>query len=203
MVIEGFAATVQANAMRPIEYRADVTYMQALRCVEYRMPPTDHMKRSCYACALGLWYGLAGVAATHHLFLSSENDEEFAVRAMAEAWGSLVEEHFRWSVAARFPFDSPFDLPELMGRMALEPIYEYLPMYRRLYPLDLALPQVATDFLHHHVSTARDGWSWLRRSKASSCFKGIANRSVKYALNFFERQQAGLEEVPEIALLDE
>ena len=62
--------------MRPIEYRVDTAYMQALKCVEFRLPRDPRLPRDEYLLSLGLRYGLAGAAATHQLLLSAGEDDE-------------------------------------------------------------------------------------------------------------------------------
>lgn len=77
----------------------------------------------------------------------------------------------------------------------------YLRLYRLLCPLDVILATVAEEFRRESPPPTAS-FIFLRRRRLGG-WNEAARNSVRYALNFFERQQAGLAERPEIALLDE
>ncbi len=189
--------------MRPIDYRVDATFMQALRCVEFRIPHGGRFKQRGYVHALALRYGLIGVAATHHLFLSCQANEQCEVVEMIDGWSGLVDEHVRLDLADRVAFPQSCSSAREIGRLAREPLFDYLPLYHRLYPLEIALMKTAEDFLERHRQEEWAGWSIFKRRQAVTAFRACAIESVTFARNFFERRQLGLQELPEIALLGE
>lgn len=189
--------------MRPIEYRTDLNFMQALRCVEYRLPRQGSMHRSAYMHAVGLRYGLMGAAASHFLLLGARDDEEMPLMESIANWPLAVEEHFRWEVMTRLPLDPTPLLPTNLANQAYMPVVTYLDMYRRLCPLDECLNSAVDRYVKENADEIRSGWSLFANPRPMRDFKETARESVRFALLFFERRQAGLEEVPEIALLGE
>lgn len=190
--------------MRPIEEKADVTTMQALRCVEFRVPAPLCLERSGHMLALSLRYGLVGVAAFHHLLIHSFDDEEEleAMTAM-EAWGDVVEDHVRWEVRPRLAMNVSDDLPEMVGRFAQESLGALVPLYRRLYPLERSLELLAAKFITDHRPSIERSWNPLVRRRRAAAFRHLAADSVYFACGFFDRRQDDLQEVPEIALIGE
>ena len=79
----------------------------------------------------------------------------------------------------------------------------YIPLYRRLCPLSRALEIVAATMVSQNASMILEGWSWFRRRAAMRMFQATLRESADFALHFFERRQADLEEVPEIVLIGE
>jgi hypothetical protein len=189
--------------MKPIEERADIAYMQALRCVEFRIPKADGTRQPGYLVALALRYGLVGMAATHHLLLSADLDEEPDVLALMRCWPRMVEDHVRWDVLHKLPFDDLRAAPSQVGRLAYKPMATYLPLYRRLYPLEQCLNACIEEFRQAHSPSVAEGWLWFLRPLAFRHFHRLCQESHQYALHFFERREANLEELPEIALLGE
>src|SRR5438034_9056524 len=111
--------------MEPIDVRADTTFSQALRCVQYRLPRADGYRSPGYVLALGMRYGLIGVAACHHLLVTSEEFEESRILSVIGGWPDLVEDHARWEMVHRLPFPAPPSLPHLVGRIASLPSRPY------------------------------------------------------------------------------
>ena len=189
--------------MKPIDERVDVTYMHALRCVEYRLPLSSSLKRPGFVFSLGLRFGLIGAAASHHLLIEADDQEEREALNLIQNWPCIVEDHVRWSLISRFPFEPSPSLPSLIGRLSYRPLQTYLGLYRRLCPLEYSLSIARDEYFRDHPSAMTEGWSWFRRRSAIETFKQVADESVRYALHFFERREADLEELPEIALIGE
>lgn len=196
-------AAEAARPMDPIDVRADTTFTQALRCVEYRLPDPEGFRAPGYVFALGLRYGLLGVAASHHLLITSETYEEMSILATIDSWPLFVEDHVRLDVARRLPFATNSNIPQLIGQVAAMPIRGYLPLYRRLCPLSVALGIVAEAIARDNKAMIFEGWPWFRRKAAWRIFGASVDESKSYALHFFDRREADLEEVPEIALIGE
>ncbi len=189
--------------MRPIEYLADVEFAQALRCVEYRLPNGDGMRSAAYLATLALRYGLMGAAATHHLLSSTDPDEEPYVLESVIAWPKMVAKHVAIELVHRLPHPNRNDASLLLAKWARRPLVITLPLYRRLYPLEVCLEAAIDDFISEFERTISEGCLLWNRRKAFHRFMDDACQSAQYAINFFERRQFGLEEVPEIALLGE
>ena len=189
--------------MRPIEQITDQTFTQAMRCVGYRLPLDPEAKPSTMELCLGLRYGLIGVSAAHHLLLSCPDRDERRLVGYLRNFGSLVEEHVQNEVMPILPFRPDSGFAERIGRFAREPIVSYLPLYRRMCPLELCLSVIAEEFALIHRSTILAGKMLFGRTAARRDFQKISDESFGFALCFFERRQAGLEEVREIALLGE
>src|SRR5579885_2288590 len=189
--------------MKPIDEKVDVNFMQALRCVNHRLPQRYQLRRTGYAFALGLRYGLIGAATSHHLLVNCDATEEHDVLGLVHHWPAMVEEHVRWAVIPRLPFQPSPAFPSLVGRLAYRPLQQYLALYRRLCPLEQALQIAADVYAHDHPSAATDGWPWWYRGRASKRFREASEDSIRYACSFFERRELDIEEVPEIAVLDE
>lgn len=189
--------------MDPIDVRVDTAFCQALKCAEYRLPKPDGLRAPGYVLALGLRYGLIGMAACHHLLLTSDTNDEDNILAMMDCWPSLVEDHVRWDMMHRLPFTAGSNVAHVIGRVAHLPLTSYLPLYRRLYPLGAALELVSEAFIHENRGMIFEGWPWFKRRAAMRTFEESMRESVAYARHFFERREADLEEVPEIALIGE
>jgi hypothetical protein len=189
--------------MKPIEERADIAFMQGLRCVEYRIPKAERLREPGYLLALALRYGLIGVAATHHLLLSADPDEESDVLALMRCWPRMVEDHVRWDVLHRLPYEELRAAPALIGRLAYKPLGTYLPLYRKLFPLEQALRVACDEYCQGHRSSIGEGWLWFLRPLGAKKFRQLCEESRDFALHFFERREAGLDELPEIALIGE
>jgi|GEM_PF-1411777 len=189
--------------MDPIDVRVDTTFSQALRCVQFRLPNADGFRGPGYVLAVGARYGLIGVAAIHHLLLTANDDEESTIVAMFESWQKLVGDHVRWDVAHRLSFPVNRESSMLVGRIAAVPLRGYLPLYRKLCPLSTALELVSEALAADNKAMIREGWNWLGRKTAMRLFRASVRESKGFALHFFERRQADLEEVPEIALIGE
>jgi len=189
--------------MKPIDEKVDVNFMQALRCVTYRLPQRYDLRRTGYAFALGLRYGLIGAATSHHLLVNCEATEEHQVLGLVHHWPAMVEEHVRWAVIPRLPFQPSPAFPSLVGRLAYRPLQSYLALYRRLCPLEQALHIATEIYVQDHPSAAHEGWPWWARAKAVRRYREASEDSIRFTQRFFDRQELDLEEVAEIAILGE
>lgn len=190
--------------MSPIERRADHDYLQALRCVEYRLPKISVLRAPAYLLSVALRYGLTGAAATYHLLLSaSDVEDEVRVVTLSQAWPDMVTEHVRQSMRHRLPFQTDLFVAESVGQLSYQPISNALRLIRLGSSLDQALAVAADVFAREYRKIVVSGAPLLKRGKLRHEFCTISENSVAFALNFFDRRQAELEEVPEIALIGE
>jgi hypothetical protein len=189
--------------MRPIDERLDTNFMQALKCLGYRLPDRHNLKRAGYIHALGFRYGVLGAAAAHQLLVSCENLEEPDALSLVHSWPMMIEEHARHVLMPRVPFQVGSDFAPTVSRLGYEALQSYLALYRRLCPLDCALSLIRDDFLENQSGAAGEGWFLWQRSKAKRAFREAADESVRFALHFYDRREAELEELPEIALIGE
>jgi hypothetical protein len=123
--------------------------------------------------------------------------------AQLRRFGTFVEEEVRANVVPKLPFQPDPGLPARIGRLARELMISYLPLYRRLCPLELCMSVICDEFSLMHRSLITAGRFLFGKRSAISDFQRITDESYGYALCFFERRQAGLEEVREIALIGE
>ncbi|HSI72412.1 MAG TPA: hypothetical protein VK934_04485 [Fimbriimonas sp.] len=189
--------------MRPIEYKADIELAQALRCAEYRLPKREGYKAHGYLAAAALRYGLIGSAATYHLLTSTDSCDEPYLLESIISWPRMVEESLKLELGRRLPLDEePLSLM-LLSRWSRRPLEVLMPMQRRFCPLEMCLESAVDDFVTEFTEPIQEGWTWWSRRRALRHFCQDASHSVRYALNFFERRNLDLEELPEIALLDE
>ena len=199
--IVDMGATPSAG-MRPIHDRAGVTYDQALKCVRFRVPRWGEWDSTAYLTLLGLRYGLVGVAASHALVLSTDPGEEHELMAEMRGWPDRVQGACEELRDRSGEFLSP-EAARGVARCAYEPIEVYVPQCRCLGSLERSLALALDEFLDHHSRDLTHGTRWLKKRRAMAQARQNAEQSGRYALNFFERRRAGLEEVREIALLDE
>jgi hypothetical protein len=148
-------------------------------------------------------YGLIGAAAAHHLLASTDSGEEPFVLESIIAWPKMVAEHASIELGRRVHLEDFEDFTPILAKWAKRPLQITVPLYRRLYPLEVCLEAAIEDFYSEFESTINEGCMLWNRKKSLHRFMEEAGRSARYAMNFFERRQLGLEEVPEIALLDE
>ncbi len=190
--------------MKPIEQKADVGYMQALRCAEYRVPAMGSLRAPAYLLGLALRYGLIGAAATHDLLLSTaDDDEERGAIALAQAWPEIVEEHVLQCVRHKLPFHADQGVPAIVGQLAYQPVGVTLRLFRYGCPLEQMLNAAAEQFAIDYRKVLLANVPLLRRAKIKREFCTMSEKSIAFALHFFDRRQAELEELPEIALIGE
>lgn len=189
--------------MRPIEYRTDVDFQQALRCAEYRPVRTPHLKGNGLLLAYALRYGVVGSAAIHHLLITSDAEEERLVLDAALSWARVVSDHFRHELAPRLEMEADGALAAQVGQWSQNAIQVAVPLYRRLCPLEVCLTVASEDFALDFAREIRRGWNVFLRGRAQRAFEREAEASVRFALGFYERRRYDLDEVPEIALLGE
>lgn len=190
--------------MKPIEERADIAYLQALYCVEYRARNMGNLSGSSYLLALALRYGLIGAAATHHILLSAGTvEEERWAYELALRWPDMVEEHMRHFVRYRLPFHVDYRVPRITGELSFQPVTTTLRLYHSFYPLDRSLHAAAAQYLQDQRKTLLKGVKFFHRRRVLLEFNAVSRQSVEFALNFFERREQSVEEVPEIALIGE
>jgi len=189
--------------MRPIEFRADIAYLQALRCVEYRVPKPARFRPPGYFAALGLRYGLVGIAATYHLLETACGEDENRVLNATRSWSRLVEDHVRYEIPGLLPVESGAATPHAVAQLAERPLRLALPMLHRVNSLETCLREICDQYVKENTSSIRSGWPWYRWHGARQEFLRTMNESLSFTLHFFERRQYDLQEVPEIALLGE
>ena len=189
--------------MKPIEYRSDIEYIRAVRCVEYRLPKQGLLRKQGYVLTLGLRYGLMAIAATFHLLETASGEDERLVLSTAKAWPQIVEDHVRFELISRIPFQVDLMFPCAVGRCAERPLRIALPLLKQLNPLEACLEAASEQFIAENIYGIKMGWPWYKRRAAVREYRRYAQESLTYALHFFERRQYDLDEVPEIALLGE
>ena len=189
--------------MKPIEYRSDIAFMQALRCVEYRVPQMGNLRKQGYVLSLGLRYGLVGIAATFHLLETASSEDEKVIMLFTQSWPRIVEDHVRFEIQHHVPFPVDLAFPVAVSRCAERPLRIVAPLLQRLCPLDTCLQEATDQFVAENMYGIRLNWPLFGRRKALEEFRKHSQLSTSYALHFFERRQYDLEEVPEIALLGE
>lgn len=189
--------------MKPIEYRTDIEYIRAVRCVEYRMPKVGQLRKQGYVLSLGLRYGLMAIAATFHLLETANSEEEKLVLTSARAWPRIVEDHVRFELLSRIPFQVDLMFPTAVSRCAERPLRLAIPMLKQLSPLETCLEESTERFIAENIYGIKMNWPWYRRRAAIREFRRQAQESLRFAVHFFERRQFDLDEVPEIALLGE
>ena len=189
--------------MRPIDRRTDRTFNQALRCVEFRLPRHPLLVGEPLELALGARYGLIGIAAAHHLLLTCPDSEEAALVRQLKCYGTLVEEHVRYHVVDRFQHPIERGFASRVGFAARQFLNGYLPLYQGLSPIEASLSSVSAEYLAAHRNEIVAGVALFKRGRTRREFSKSLEQSHVFALAFFERRQADLDEVPEIALLGE
>ena len=189
--------------MTPIEYRVDSAFLQALNCAEHRIPGDLRLRQPAFALAWGIRYGLLGAAATHELFATTDESDIGAVRRATKDWEHLVDTHVRLNMMRRIPVGRPRVDQEQVARYSDETFHEYLSGYCRGCSLHVCLEGVIHKVTsRYHTEVTRD-WPWYRSPRARRIFSASNLESLRFALLFFDRRKAHLEEVPEIALLGE
>jgi hypothetical protein len=189
--------------MKPIEYRSDIEYIRAVRCVEYRLPKQGQLRKQGFVLALGHRYGLMAIAATFHLLETASSEDERLVLSSARAWPRIVEDHVRFELLSRIPFQVDLMFPTAVSRCAERPLRIALPLLKQLSPLEACLEESTERYIAENMYGIKMNWPWYKRRAAVREFRKHAQESVTYALHFFERRQYDLDEVPEIALLGE
>ncbi|WP_144241179.1 hypothetical protein [Fimbriimonas ginsengisoli] len=174
-----------------------------MRCVAYRLPKGNRLKETGILLTLGLRYGLVGAASVHHLLRCSRREEERQVMDSAATWPGIVAEHVRSEAAPILGLPVSMEVGEQVGKWARYVLRVAVPLYHRLCPLEMSLSTAADDFVLDHSKEIRQGWNPFLVRRGDRLFRAEADRSINFAINFFERRQHDLEEVPEIALLGE
>ncbi len=189
--------------MTPIEYRVDHALMQALRCVEFRLPTNPLLQNPGYVNALALRYGLVGAAATHQLLVSADDSEVGPIQHASREWHRLVAGHVTVHLGHRIPSGRrPVDADQI-GDLSGQALRAYLAVYHRDSALDECLDEAAKVYSARHHTEITKGWPWYRARRARNVFSTTTAESIRFASLFFDRRSANLEEVGEIALLGE
>lgn len=189
--------------MKPVHARAEQVFKAALRCVQYRVPRLYSLRPMGFAHALGLRYGLIGLAGCHHLMLSADPRDEIELEADFLGWQDEVAEHVRFEVVPALPFSTLVAFPSVVGRFATEPIYCYMAQRLRLLPFDYYLEIALSEYEAEHKKHAIKGSPLWARRRAAKSFHAANRESLAFARNFLERREEDLDEVPEIVLLGE
>ena len=189
--------------MKPIQERAELVLMQALKCVQYRLPKDATLKRPALNLALSLRYGLVGSAAALFVLEMADHREERDLKALFQYWPVMVCDHVRNEMDSRLPFIPSDDTAQSIGQTAYNPLRMSLALRRQLLPIQKTLEISADVFYRDHRSEISSGTWLFHRKQVSRQFLQLSEDSVRYALNFFDRRRAAVDEVPEIALFDE
>lgn len=189
--------------MRSIEERAEVSMAHALKCVQYRLPKKAELKKPAYLLSLALRYGLIGSAAAYHVLDWADSSEENRLRPFFSEWPQLVSRHVQFEMMHRLPFPQSDSIPTFVGRRAFDPLRMCIALRRERFPLGKSLSVASEIFLRDHKFILLSDWWWLRKKKVEEAFVEISDESIRYAMNFFERREADLDELPEIALIGE
>lgn len=189
--------------MTPIEHRVDSAFLQALNCAEHRVPRDVRLQPPAFSLALGLRYGLLGAAATHELFTTTEESQMPALRSATKDWEHLVDTHVRLNMLRRMPEGRQSVDHELVARYSEAAFHEYLSGYFRGCSLSACLDSVVRILTGRYRVEVTKGWPWYQAMRAKRIFGGCSAESLRFALLFFERRKAQIQEVPEIALLGE
>lgn len=176
----------------------------ALRCVEYRVPKLHLLRTPAYLLSLALRYGLVGAAATHHLLLEARNEEEVQdVLDAVSRYPDMVEEHLVQFVEERLPVLIQPEAPYMIGRIAYRPLSLAVAGFEQFVPIEETLGKIARNFGQENRRAMFVRTPLFHRRRTLAEFQVVAEKSLTYALNFFERRQAELDEVPQIALIGE
>jgi hypothetical protein len=189
--------------MKPIEERAETAFLNALRCVQYRIPKPDGLKKPAYPYAVAMRYGLIGAAAAFQVMTNADTEEQRRLQHTFKSWPIMVEEHVLWNIMDRVPLDEFVSVPTLVGQVSERPVRIASIMQRQRYTLDRCLELAQEVFVRDHIEPITEGWGWFGKNAGLTKFREIGEESIHYAMHFFDRLEAGLEEVPEIALLGE
>ncbi|MDR3688879.1 MAG: hypothetical protein P4L46_05830 [Fimbriimonas sp.] len=189
--------------MKPIEFRTDIEYLQALRCVEYRIPRKSRFRKPGYLAALGLRYGLVGVAATYHLLQVANDEDECCVVGAMRSWPRLVEDHVRFDLLDRLPFPTDSRMPVVVSELSERPLRLSVPYLYGLCSLERCLCEVSEAYSSENRDSIRMNWPWYRYRAAGNEFLRCKEESLRFALHFYERRLYDLQEVSEIVLLGE
>lgn len=176
--------------------------MMALRCVEYRIPRPGTFRTPAYLLSLALRYGLVGAAATHHLLLDARDEDEVQdVLDAASSYPDMIEEHLVQFVEEKLPVRIQPEAPYMIGRIAYRPVSVTIAGFDKFVPLDVCLGRIGETFGRENRRALFVGTPLWQRRRTLAEFQVLAEKSVLYALNFFERRQAELDEVPQIAMI--
>src|SRR5688572_6458048 len=137
--------------MKPIHAQAEQVFEQALLCVQYRVPRLYDLRLAGFAHALGLRYGLIGLAACHHLLLTADPREEADLEVDLMTWQDVVAEHVRFDIVPLAPHRCPPALSSVVGRFAVEPVYCYLEHQMRLLPFEYYLEIALKEYEDEHM----------------------------------------------------
>lgn len=189
--------------MKPIQERAETALSQALRCVQFRTPNRHGLKPRAYTCALGLRYGLIGAAAAYFTLEIADPHEERELKNVFRYWPLMVAEHYKTEIEGHTDTRLDEMAPANIARLSGSPLKVSLALSQQLLPLQRVLEIAAEVFLRDHRSEITSETIFFRRHRATEVFRQVSEQSIHYAMHFFERRRAGLDEVSEIALLGE
>jgi hypothetical protein len=189
--------------MRPIEHRLDVAVHQALKCVEYRLPLNEGFNQKIFELVLGLRYGLVGGASAYYLLQCCPESERETLSFQLQRFPWHVGEHVRDKVVGRLPYLADAAIASRIGELALQPIENCIELFERGCSLEASLSIACQEFGRAQSESIYTGWNPISRRKAVRTYRVAADQSYGYAVCFFERRLADLEEVREIALLGE
>ena len=189
--------------MKPIQERAELALVQGLRCVQHRLPNRYAFRPNAYTCALALRYGLVGAAAAYYALEMADLHEERDLKNVFVYWPLMVADHFRQEVHYRLPHTPDGVSAGMVGKLAGAPLRISLALRRQFLPLPKVM-EIATEvFYRDNKPELLSDVFILQRPRTARLFRDAAQESTHFAMHFFERRRAALEEVSEIALLGE
>lgn len=189
--------------MKPIQERAELVFAEGLKCVEYRLPHRYQFKRSPFLLSLALRYGLVGSAASLFVLEMADHREERDLKALFGFWPVMVADHYLEQVAPNLPFADSRSSATAVGRLSAAPLRLAMALRRQLLPLSKTLELASDVYYRDHKNEVGQGTWIFGRKQLNATFCQATEDSIRYALNFFDRRRAALEEVREIALFDE
>lgn len=172
--------------MQDVRELAEDRFAAAFECAGHRPARRDGLEGAAERAADALRVTLVGISAFHLSLLSSPVQAEAEILHAAANYATVV--------------DDDVDVP---GFAASRSFGVALTLFRSMCPLEVILSVVAEEFTATVAPVAIRRHGFLARRKVATAMDRSVAESVRYALNFFERQTLGLEERPEIALLDE
>ena len=172
--------------MQDVREIAEDRFAAAFECAGHRPARRDGLEGAAERAADAFRVTLVGVAAFHLNLLSTPVQAEADILHAAANYATVV--------------DDDVDVP---GFAASRAFGVALTLFRSMCPLEVTLSVIAEEFTATVAPAAVRRHGFFGRRKLANALDRSVAESVRYALNFFERQTLGLDERPEIALLDE
>lgn len=173
---------------------------QALKCVEYRLPKEQDRKGAPFAYTLALRYGLiVGVAALNTLAQPGGLNRDSLIRECRYS----VWQHSFFELPNKLAEAMPAQLQNRVHIIAAEIADQLVTLTLKGLELRFSLLLALHFFERKHRGEILKGTPYFLRLSQMRSVRATNMKSLGYALNFLARRRACLDEVPEIALLDE